>query len=125
MQSALDGYKVCLFCYGQTGSGKTHTMLGTGQDPDSRGIVPRAVEKVIEASQANRIRGWEYNMEASYVEIYNEMVRDLLSPGSCHSEKHTIISAGSVQNSGPACPQVSGVQRERVTTVDEAQDLVR
>ena len=125
VQSALDGYKVCLFCYGQTGSGKTHTMLGTGQDPDSRGIVPRAVEKVIEASQANRIRGWEYNMEASYVEIYNEMVRDLLSPGSCHSEKHTIISAGSVQNSGPACPQVSGVQRERVTTVDEAQDLVR
>ena len=122
VQSALDGYKVCLFCYGQTGSGKTHTMLGSGQDPHSRGIVPRAVEKVIEASQANRIRGWEYEMEASYVEIYNEMVRDLLSPGSCHSEKHSIITA---QSSGSACPQVSGVQRKRVTTVDEAQDLVR
>ena len=31
VQSALDGYKVCLFSYGQTGSGKTHTMLGAGR----------------------------------------------------------------------------------------------
>jgi kinesin family protein C1 len=45
VQSALDGYKVCLFSYGQTGAGKTHTMLGCGSG-EQRGIIPRAVEKV-------------------------------------------------------------------------------
>ncbi len=45
VQSALDGYHVCLFSYGQTGAGKTYTMQGT-DDPTGRGIIPRAVEKV-------------------------------------------------------------------------------
>ncbi len=45
VQSALDGYKVCLFSYGQTGAGKTHTMQG-GPSPQGRGIMPRAMEKV-------------------------------------------------------------------------------
>ena len=51
VQSALDGYKVCLFSYGQTGSGKTHTMLGAG-DGDGRGIIPRAVQKVLETAES-------------------------------------------------------------------------
>ncbi|CAJ1965850.1 unnamed protein product [Cylindrotheca closterium] len=45
VQSALDGYNVCLFSYGQTGSGKTHTMQGCGNGP-MRGIIPRAVEQL-------------------------------------------------------------------------------
>lgn len=45
VQSALDGYKVCLFSYGQTGSGKTHTMQGAPIG-EERGIIPRTVEKV-------------------------------------------------------------------------------
>lgn len=38
VQSALDGYRVCIFAYGQTGSGKTHTMMGTPENP---GTIPR------------------------------------------------------------------------------------
>ena len=45
VQSALDGYSVCLMSYGQTGSGKTHTMQGSGDGP-MRGIIPRAMEQV-------------------------------------------------------------------------------
>lgn len=45
VQSALDGYHVCLFSYGQTGAGKTYTMQGV-DTPEGRGIIPRAVEKV-------------------------------------------------------------------------------
>jgi kinesin family member C1 len=47
VQSALDGYNVCLFSYGQTGSGKTHTMQGVGSG-NMRGIIPRAVQQVAE-----------------------------------------------------------------------------
>jgi hypothetical protein len=43
VQSALDGYNVCLFSYGQTGSGKTHSMIGSPADP---GIIPRSVGQV-------------------------------------------------------------------------------
>lgn len=89
VQSALDGYKVCLFSYGQTGAGKTHTMLGAGQG-DQRGIVPRAVEAVLGQADKQREKGWEFAMEAAYVEIYNEQLRDLLSPGAAHSAAHTI-----------------------------------
>lgn len=45
VQSALDGYHVCLFSYGQTGAGKTFTMSG-GPTPEQQGIMPRAVQQV-------------------------------------------------------------------------------
>ena len=77
VQSALDGYNVCLFTYGQTGSGKTFTMQGVG-DGECRGIVPRSIEKIME--DVNRLRevGWEYSVSVSFVEIYRELLRDLL-----------------------------------------------
>ena len=55
VQSALDGYKVCLFSYGQTGSGKTHTMLGEQGSAAQMGIIPRAVAKIVEAAQAGHL----------------------------------------------------------------------
>ena len=54
VQSALDGYDVCLFTYGQTGSGKTYTMQGVGED-SARGIVPRSIEKIM--AEVERLRG--------------------------------------------------------------------
>jgi kinesin family protein C1 len=120
VQSALDGYKVCLFSYGQTGSGKTHTMLGEqGVDSAERGVIPRAVAKIVEASEKNKQKGWTYEMHASYVEIYNEQVRDLLSAGAGHSDKHSIVHTKS------GVTEVSGVKREAVTSVAAAANLVR
>ena len=77
--------QVCLFSYGQTGAGKTHTMLGCGTG-EQRGVIPRAVEKVLEQSKVLEHKGWAFSMEASYIEIYNEKLRDLLTPGTTHSE---------------------------------------
>ncbi|KZV56429.1 kinesin-3 [Dorcoceras hygrometricum] len=80
VQSALDGYKVCIFAYGQTGSGKTYTMMGTPGIPDHKGLIPRSLEQVFETRQILQSQGWKYEMQVSMLEIYNETLRDLLVP---------------------------------------------
>lgn len=59
IQSALDGYNVCIFAYGQTGSGKTYTMEGNTADHDKQGMIPRAMEQVFRTSQDLKERGWQ------------------------------------------------------------------
>jgi len=83
VESALDGYNSCLFAYGQTGAGKSHTMMGYGDDP---GVIPRAVENIFEQKERFKASGRdELRVWASFVEIYNEQIRDLLDPGSSKS----------------------------------------
>ncbi len=80
VQSALDGYNVCLFSYGQTGAGKTHTMQGISA-PGQEGIIPRSIAKILKTVETLKEQGWEYTLEASFVEVYNEQLRDLLVEG--------------------------------------------
>jgi len=89
VQSALDGYHVCLFSYGQTGSGKTHTMQGSGSG-SMRGIISRAMEQVGRYKTELETKGWEYHMEVSFIEIYNESIRDLLRANAVDDVKHDI-----------------------------------
>ncbi|KAM4103027.1 hypothetical protein ACJW30_06G048200 [Castanea mollissima] len=79
VQSALDGYKVCIFAYGQTGSGKTYTMMGRPGNPEQKGLIPRSLEQIFQTRQALKAQGWRYEMQVSMLEIYNETIRDLLS----------------------------------------------
>ncbi|KAL4291797.1 hypothetical protein GQ457_14G010650 [Hibiscus cannabinus] len=79
VQSALDGYKVCIFAYGQTGSGKTYTMMGRPEASEQKGLIPRSLEQIFQSSQSLKAQGWKYKMQASMLEIYNETIRDLLS----------------------------------------------
>lgn len=72
VQSALDGYNVCIFCYGQTGSGKTHTMSSDD------GMIPLAVHQIYDTAKTLEAKGWKYAMEGSFVEVYNENLNDLL-----------------------------------------------
>jgi kinesin family protein C1 len=74
VQSALDGYNVCIFCYGQTGSGKTYTMSSAD------GMIPRATHMIYETITKLKEKSWRYSMEGSFVEVYNEELRDLLTP---------------------------------------------
>merc|ERR1711935_136092 len=89
VQSALDGYNVCLFSYGQTGSGKTHTMQGSGNG-QMRGIIPRAIEQVGEYKVQLERDGWKYSMQVSFLEIYNETIRDLLRVHEIDEFKHEV-----------------------------------
>ncbi|KAK3259782.1 hypothetical protein CYMTET_31231, partial [Cymbomonas tetramitiformis] len=117
VQSALDGYKVCLFSYGQTGAGKTHTMLGSGTGVE-RGVVPRSVDKILQEAKKQRAQGWEFSMEASYIEIYNENFRDLLSTG-------TALPANNAVQHQDGFTMVAGSVREPVDSVEAAAGLVR
>lgn len=92
VQSALDGYKVCIFAYGQTGSGKTFTMEGynSKENPENSGMIPRAVEQIYYTANKLKEKGWSYVMEASFLEIYNENIRDLLGASLNIEKKHEI-----------------------------------
>ena len=68
MQSALDGYNVCLFAYGQTGSGKTYTIQGTPENP---GIVPRALEELFILKNTKE-QSYSLEFECFMVELYLE-----------------------------------------------------
>ncbi|KAL6030333.1 hypothetical protein STEG23_019280, partial [Scotinomys teguina] len=76
VKSAFEGYNACVFAYGQTGSGKSYTMMGNSSDS---GLIPRICEALF--SRINETTRWDeasFRTEVSYLEIYNERVRDLL-----------------------------------------------
>ncbi|KAF0701597.1 Aste57867_7970 [Aphanomyces stellatus] len=73
--SVLDGFNVCIFAYGQTGSGKTFTMSGS---PDNPGINPRALTELF-ALKHGRTKEYHDDIQVSIMEIYNEVIRDLLA----------------------------------------------
>ncbi|KAI7822258.1 hypothetical protein BX661DRAFT_187577 [Kickxella alabastrina] len=77
LEHALSGYHCCVFAYGQTGSGKSYTMMG-GSGKEA-GLIPRICEQLF-ARVARGTPDASYRIEVSYLEIYNERVRDLLNP---------------------------------------------
>ena len=87
VQSALDGYKVCIFAYGQTGSGKTHTMIGNAGDP---GMIPRALDQIFASAEKMKEQGWTYSISVSMLEIYNEEYKDLLGNKLPAGKQHTV-----------------------------------
>ncbi|GAQ91439.1 Kinesin-like protein [Klebsormidium nitens] len=75
--SVLEGYNGTVFAYGQTGTGKTHTMEGRDEPADQRGIIPNAFEHIF--AEIAQTEGTEFLVRASFLEIYNEEIRDLLA----------------------------------------------
>jgi kinesin family protein C1 len=72
VQSVIDGYNVSILSYGQTGSGKTFGMSG------ENGIIPSSIAHLLSEIRRLKEKGWDYVVEASFVEVYNEMINDLL-----------------------------------------------
>ncbi|XP_015836301.1 osmotic avoidance abnormal protein 3 isoform X5 [Tribolium castaneum] len=77
VESVLEGYNATIFVYGQTGCGKSHTMEGEKSGPE-KGVISRAFEHIFEAISVTT--GVKYLALISYLEIYNEQIRDLLLP---------------------------------------------
>ena len=77
VDSIFQGYNGTVFAYGQTGCGKTYTMMGVVSDPDLRGVIPNAFAHIFGFIQSEGSQK-RFLVRCSFVEIYNEEVRDLL-----------------------------------------------
>ncbi|XP_057403814.1 kinesin-like protein KIF13B isoform X2 [Balaenoptera acutorostrata] len=114
LQNAFDGYNACIFAYGQTGSGKSYTMMGTADQP---GLIPRLCSGLFERTQKEENEEQSFKVEVSYMEIYNEKVRDLLDPkGSRQTlrvREHSVLG-----------PYVDGLSKLAVTGYKDIESLM-
>lgn len=76
VDSVLEGYNCTVFAYGQTGTGKTYTMEGISTDKERKGIIPNSFSHIF--NHIARTTDKQYLVRASYLEIYQEQIRDLL-----------------------------------------------
>eukprot|EP01138_Halocafeteria_seosinensis_P014292 gb/GECG01014592.1/.p1 GENE.gb/GECG01014592.1/~~gb/GECG01014592.1/.p1 ORF type:complete len:994 (+),score=180.45 gb/GECG01014592.1/:1-2982(+) len=79
VSSSLQGYNATIFAYGQTGTGKTYTMEGFNSQ-EERGIIPRAIEQIFQHIRSSVSPRMRFLVRASYLQIYNEVISDLLKP---------------------------------------------
>lgn len=93
LMEMVEGYNCTIFAYGQTGTGKTHTMSGTFSSKSDKapsegcGVIPRTLyhlfehlERAKRTEKPSKTAGREYSVKLSFFELYNEELRDLLSP---------------------------------------------
>jgi kinesin family protein C1 len=116
VQSACDGYNVCVFAYGQTGSGKTHTMIGCEGEP---GVFGRSVGQIFGAIESMKQWGWEFKVEVTYLEIYNEQIKDLLQGGD-KDRKHDVKIVKGAKGAVEPLVEVSNL---KVVTVDDEAEV--
>jgi len=81
--SILQGYNATMIAYGQTGTGKTYTMEGFTSE-EERGIIPRATEEIFSHIQTCPNPRTRFLVRASYLQIYNEVISDLIRPEVAH-----------------------------------------
>ena len=131
IDDVLGGYESTVFAYGQTGTGKTHTMEGDIADSAERGVIPRAAFDVF-ARLADESYV-EHSVSASFLEIYNEELCDLLQ--DVDVEDVAAIKAKSKELrlvEDPSTPKrkgrgvfVMGLTEETVTNPQDVLELMR
>ncbi|KAH7313686.1 P-loop containing nucleoside triphosphate hydrolase protein [Stachybotrys elegans] len=113
LDSVLDGYNATVFAYGATGCGKTHTITGTPSHP---GIIFLTMQELFEKI-GERSQDKSTELSLSYLEIYNETIRDLLVPGG--SKAGLMLREDSNQ-----AVTVSGLSSHHPKDVQEVMDMI-
>ena len=118
LAGCMQGFNATIFAYGQTGSGKTFTMgsggtegADTAADADARGVIPRVVDGLFDNLEA-LAETTDTTVRVSYLEIYNEEVKDLLHP-------RTPSKSISIREDAAGGIFVMGVQERVVQSRDE------
>lgn len=114
LDNAFQGYNNCIFAYGQTGSGKSYSMMGYGKE---YGVIPRICQSMFQRiDDIQRDKQLGCTVEVSYLEIYNERVRDLLNPSSKGNLK--------VREHPSTGPYVEDLAKLVVRSFDEIENLM-
>ncbi|KAI5609408.1 kinesin-like protein KIF13B isoform X2 [Silurus asotus] len=114
LDNAFQGYNACILAYGQTGSGKSYTMMGSDKQP---GLIPRLCSALFERTIRQQREGESFTVEVSFMEIYNEKVRDLLDYKGTSQvlrvREHKVLG-----------PYVDGLSRLAVTSYKDIESLM-
>ena len=119
IKSSVQGYNGTIFAYGQTGSGKTFTISGSPNNFTYRGIIPRAITRLF--NEISNKPEFDFNIQISYLEIYNEIMFDLLPEnGSFNGERANI----EFQEDNKGNVIVKGLSKHKVTNEEECFNLL-
>ncbi|CAJ2642065.1 unnamed protein product [Trifolium pratense] len=125
VEAVLQGKNGSVFCYGATGAGKTYTMLGTMESP---GVMVLAIKDLFSKIRTRSCDG-THVVHLSYLEVYNETVRDLISPGRplvLREDKQGIVAAGLTQYQAYSTDEVMALlqqgNRNRTTEPTRANE---
>lgn len=113
LESVLDGYNATVFAYGATGCGKTHTITGTVQEP---GVIFLTMQELFERI-SERTEDKVTEVSLSYLEIYNETIRDLLVPGG---SKQALM----LREDANQAVSVAGLSSHHPQNVQEVMDMI-
>ncbi|KAL0573720.1 tubulin-dependent ATPase kip3 [Marasmius crinis-equi] len=114
LQGVLDGYNATVFAYGATGCGKTHTISGTESDP---GIIYQAMADLFQRID-DRKEEWITEVMVTFLEIYNEEIRDLLSEPGTHAPR------GGLSIREDKTVKVAGLVELAPKTAEEVKEIV-
>ncbi|ANB11921.1 Kip1p [Sugiyamaella lignohabitans] len=131
LEEMLQGFNCTVFAYGQTGTGKTYTMTGdidsigksesSGRPEENTGIIPRILFNLFKSLTAeSKKRKLEHSIKLSYIELYNEELRDLIAAEGEDDKKVKIYDDSSKKG-----VVIHGMEEAFVKTVDEAMEVLR
>lgn len=112
LEGVINGYNATVFAYGPTGAGKTFTMSGSASQP---GIMPMAIADLFDLMRADPAQV-AYKVIVTYIEIYNETIRDLLIPDSPDLDLREDSDGNSI---------VCGVTRMEIASAERMAKLLR
>ncbi|KAJ7688467.1 kinesin-like protein [Mycena rosella] len=114
LQGLLNGYNATVFAYGATGCGKTHTISGTETDP---GIIYLTMADLFQRIDDRRDE-WNVEVMVTFLEIYNEEIRDLLA------DPNTPTPRGGLSIREDKTVKVAGLAELRPNSAEEVKEIV-
>ena len=122
-EQMLRGFNCTIFAYGQTGTGKTYTMSGDMSDTmgllsDAAGIIPRVLHSLFQRLEADDA---ESSVKCSFIELYNEELRDLFAV-----DEHTKLKMfEDSQRKGHSATIVQGMEESHIKNASEGIKLLQ
>ena len=112
INQVVEGYSATIMAYGATGSGKTYTMVGKGEKV---GLMIRAIRDLFNFVNTQKLQDKIYNIKITYIEVYNEILKDLLSDKKTSPEIRTDPNKGVI---------IQGAECIKVNSENEAFKII-